>query len=203
MAGDSQGLDLSVTVPASEWGMLKRRVAYLEAVLVQVMREGAAIKEWFSAAELAALRLPDMPTAKNAVTRLAREAGWMMREVECQGGARHVYHFSSLPRRAFQELLDRVLQHPPEGSELVGNEVDQVHQVTPRRRRSKAVSPPICATNAAPAWVLPLMRIIRAEGANVSQALDDLPALLPEGIAAPTREEAVEVLTRLGLLKVS
>lgn len=203
MTGDNQGLDLSVTVPASEWGMLKRRVAYLEAALIQVMREGEGIKEWFGTADLQALRLPDIPTSKNAITRLAREQGWLMREVECQGGTRHVYHFSSLPRRAFQELLDRVLQRPPNGSELVGNQDDQVDQVTTKRRRSKAVSPPICATNAAPAWVLPLMRIIRAEGGNVSQALDELPGVLPAGVACPSREEALEVLSRLGLVKVS
>lgn len=200
MTEDNQGMDLTVTVPASEWAALRRRVVFLEAVAIQMLRDGDNIKEWFGVAELAALRLPGLPKANNAITRFAHDAGWKVKVVPCQGGARHLYHFSDLPRRAFEALIDRIVKNPPAGSENLGNQVDQV---APKRRREKPVSPPICATNAAPAWVLPLMRIIRAEGANMSQALDALPKTLPKGTACPTREEAIEVLTRLGLVKAS
>lgn len=193
MTKDNQGFPLDVTVPAAEWGMLKRRAAFLEAALIQVLRDGEAIKEWFSVADLAALRLPGIPTARNAITRAARDQGWMAREVPGPGGAKLVYHFSSLPRRAFEELIDRVVRHPPPGSEHVA----PAHQVAAARPKAAPAASP--ADGAEPPWLLPLVRIIRRGGADVETALDELPEVLPAGIPCPTREEALAALSRLGL----
>lgn len=200
MTTDNHDMNLMVTVSAAEWGALRKRVVFLEAVAVQLLRDGQNIREWFGAADLAALRLPDLPTAKNAITRLAREQEWTMRPVPCQGGTRHVYHFSALPRRAFEALIDRILKAPPDGSERIGNERDQVPTRSKRATRRKA---PIFTSGATPAWVLPLLRIIRTSGVNVAQALDKLPHALPTGISCPSREEAIEVLTNMGLVRVS
>lgn len=194
------GFDLKVTVSAAEWGELRRRVQLLEALVVQQLRKGQGIREWFSAADLAALRLPDLPTAKNSITRLAREQRWKVREVSCQGGVKYVYHFSDLPRRAFAEIIDRVVKEPPPGSEQAGN---MVGAATKSKLTAKRKVPPISTSNAEPPWLLPLLRIIRAEGGTVAQALSELPDSLPAGINCPSREEALEVLSRLGMVQVS
>jgi hypothetical protein len=161
------------------------------------LRDGKAINEWFSVVELAALRLPDMPTAKNAVSRLARERKRQVGEAACQGGMRHVYHFSDLPRRAFKTLIDRIVKNPPAGSEQIGQR-DPAPQ-RPNRPKRQIRN----ADNAAPPWLLPLMRVIRFDGVAVADALDNLPSILPHDIPCPTREEAVEVLTKFGLVKTS
>ncbi|BAE50538.1 DNA-binding protein [Paramagnetospirillum magneticum] len=183
--------DLSVTIPASELAQLRRRVLYLEAALIQVIRDQRRIKEWFTAAELVALRLPGLPTSKAAVTRIAREQGWTTEKVPCQGGERHAYHFTSLPRRAFQGLIDMVLAPPP-------GAVAPVDQVPELPEPEPAPMPP---PNAAPPWVLPLMRMIRHQGAaNVAEAIRELPAFLPPGVACPSMGEAMEVLRALGMV---
>lgn len=190
MTTNSNGFDLIATIPAADLAQLRRRVVYLEAVLVQVMRERKRIKEWFSSAELVALRLPGLPTTKAAVTRLAREQGWRMQKVVGQGGERHVYHFTSLPRRAFQGLIDLVLVPPPGAAPV--DHVPEFPEPEP------AALPP---TNAAPPWVLPLMRMIRQHGsANVAEAIRDLPAGLPAGMACPSMDEAIAVLRTLGMV---
>ncbi|SBW01014.1 conserved hypothetical protein [uncultured Alphaproteobacteria bacterium] len=191
---NDQGFELSVSVPASEWAELRRRVLYLEATLVQVMREARCLKEWFSGAELVALRLPGLPASKNAITRLAREAEWRFRVVTCQGGNRHEYHFSSLPRRAFETLIERVLAAtmPDDGE---ADPHDLVPSLPP------PASPMKEADNTAPPWVLPLMRAIRLDGAaTVREAVELLPRHLPAGVACPTMEEALDVLRRLGMV---
>lgn len=183
--------DLPVTIPASELAQLRRRVVYLEAALIQVMRDERRVKEWFTAAELVALRLPGLPTSKAGVTRIAREQGWRVQKTPCQGGERHTYHFTSLPRRAFQGLIDMVLAPPPG----VVAPVDQVPQLPAPE------PPPAPPSNAAPPWVLPLMRMIRHHGAaNVAEAIRELPAFLPPGVACPSIGEAVEVLRALGMV---
>lgn len=193
------GFDLKVTVSAAEWGELRRRVQLLEALVIQQLRKGEGVREWFSAADLAALKLPDLPTAKNAITRLAREQGWKVREVPCQGGVKYVYHFSDLPRRAFAAIIDRVVKAPAPGSEVIGNTVE----VTTRSKPKARCKAPISTGNAEPPWLLPLLRIIKSEGGTVAQALAELPDSLPDGVTVPSREEALEVLSRLGLVKVS
>jgi Mu DNA-binding domain len=193
MDDKQDGLALSVTIPAADLSRLQRRVAYLEAVLIQVMREKKRIKEWFSAAELVALRLPGLPTTKGATTRHARAEGWAARAVPCQGGQRHEYHFSSLPRRAFDALIAMVVA-PLAGAAPF----DQVAQVPDL---PKAIPPPPRPQNASPPWLLPLMRMMRQQGTpNVSDAIRELPAYLPAGIACPTEGEAREVLRALGMV---
>lgn len=181
------GLDLSVTVPALEFARLTRRVKYLEAVLVQALRSDRRIKEWYSAEELAELRLPGLPASRSTISRMARQEGWMTDKVPCQGGARHVYHFSCLPRRSFEAMLDLVLRNPP----------------PPEETASVPALPPAPLVvgrqpdNTAPPWVLPLMRIIRT-GQSVEEALHALPAALPAGTHCPSAGEAMEVLKKLG-----
>lgn len=189
---EQDGFSLDVTIPAAEMAQLRRRVAYLEAALIQVLRDGNRIKEWFSAAELADLHLPGMPTSRAAVTRQAKKEGWMARQVPGQRGAPHIYHFSSLPRRAFAALIDLVLKNPPPVPEPV-TDVPALPAPT--------VPAQIDATNTAPSWMLPLMRVIRVDGAaTVREALELLPRYLPAGVPCPTPDEAAEVLRRLGMV---
>lgn len=181
---------LSVTIPAADLAQLRRRVTYLEAALVQVLRDERRIKEWFSAAELVALRLPGLPASRAAVTRVARSAGWVVRAVTCQGGQRHEYHFTSLPRRAFEAMIGMVLA--PRGD---GATVDQVPDIPVPE------APPSPPENTSPPWLLPLMRVIRAETpATVREAIDLLPRYLPQGAPYPTIAEATEALRNLGMV---
>jgi len=183
--------DLSVTIPASELAQLRRRVIYLEAALIQVMRDQRRIKEWFTAAELIALRLPGLPATKAAVTRIAREQGWRLQPIPCQGGERHAYHFTSLPRRAFQGLIDMVLA-PPAGA------VAPVDQLPELPEPEAEPAPP---ANAAQPWVLPLMRMLRHHGAaNVAEAIRELPTVLPANVPCPSMAEAMLVLRALGMV---
>jgi hypothetical protein len=184
-------LPLTATLPASELAQMRRRLIFLEAAMVQVLRDQGRIREWFTAAELAALRLPGLPTTKAAITRAARAQGWLMRAGP--DGGRIVYHFASLPRRAFQELIDRVLKGP---APAVGDDQAAMPAVAPPPPPPPAPS----ASNAAPPWVLPLMRVIRKQRApSLAKAVQQLPKHLPAGIGCPTLDEARRVLTSLGV----
>lgn len=188
------GLSLSVTVPASEWAQLRRRVTYLEAVLTQVLHGQRRIKEWFSAAELTALRLPGLPATKAALTRLARSAGWTVRTVAGRGGQHFEYHFYSLPHRAFDALIARVVSPQIDAATVAAAETVPAIPAPP-------APPPRPPDNATPAWVLPLMRVIRREApATVREALDVLPRYLPKGVQCPTADEATAVLRRMGMV---
>lgn len=182
-------LSLSVSIPAPELARLQRRALFLEAVLVQLLRDGRRIKEWYAAAELAALALPGLPAGRAAITRMATREGWTMEKVRCQGGHRHVYHFSSLPRRPFEALIDLVLKNPPPPP-------DEDEQVPALPRAPVVVGSE--TKNTAPPWVLPLMRIIRT-GRSVEDALQALPSALPPGTHCPSAVEAMTVLKELGL----
>lgn len=185
------GFFLSVTLSAADLAHLRRRVVYLEAALVQVLRDDRRIKEWFSAAELVTLRLPGLPASRAAVTRLARSAGWIMRAISCQGGQRHEYHFTSLPRRAFDALIAMVVAPRPDRAT-----VEQVPEIP----APPAPRPP--PENTAPPWLLPLMRAVRSEApATVREAMALLPRYLPMGMALPTEDEVLPELQRLGMLQ--
>jgi len=187
MANDKNGFALTVTLPAAELGALRRRVSYLEATLVQVLRGRRGIKEWFSAAELEGLRLPGLPLGKGAITRQARAAGWATRP-----GNRNEYHFSTLPRRAFESLIDRVIA--PQAVTSGGNQVPAFAPPPP-------LPAPVADDEAAPPWLLPLMRVVRTEApATVNEAMDLLPRYLPKGVCIPTLEEATAALRRLGMV---
>lgn len=66
------------------------------------------MREWFTAAQLAAALLPQIPTVKaNVLARAARES-WQSRPRIGRGGGRE-YHVSSLPEAARLELARRTL----------------------------------------------------------------------------------------------
>jgi hypothetical protein len=188
------GFNLTVTIPAVEMAYLRRRLMYLEAVVVQLLRQNQRMKEWFSAADLVELRLPGLPKSQAAITRAARAEEWRVkRSPRSGGGVTHLYHFSALPRRAFEALIDRVLQAA--ASDQVDDQAPAFAPPPPAQERPTA-------PNAAPPWVLPLMRIIRRQGASqpVCRALEQLPKHLPAGVACPTFDEAMQVLRSLGMV---
>ncbi|MBF0334561.1 MAG: hypothetical protein HQL40_13095 [Alphaproteobacteria bacterium] len=185
-------LDLVVSIPAPELAHLQRRVLYLEAVLIQVLREGNRVKEWFSAAELLAMRLPGLPTTRAGLTRLAGAERWPRRRGEYRGRTMHLYHFSGLPRRAFDTLIDRVIG-------AGADEIDAA-DVAPALAPPPAPLPAPAANSASPPWLLPLMRMIRTEApATVREAIAILPEYLPAGISPPSMDEVLPTLRRLGL----
>lgn len=188
MSTNEKGFDLTVTLPATELAALCRRARYLEATLIQVMRGDRGVKEWFTAAELAALRLPGMAASKGAITRQAREQGWNSRSGLHDA---HEYHFSTLPRRAFEALVDRVL-------------APLVHPNSPPPRLPAVTPPPepqYTRTDITPLWLLPLMRVVRTEvPATVQEAIELLSAHVLKGMVLPTMEEASEALRRVGMI---
>lgn len=185
------GFEFQVSVPADEWATMVRRVAYLEAVLLQVLKDEDEVKEWFDAGELIALRLPGLPISKAAITRTAASAAWRRREVKGRGGVRYQYHCTSLPERAFEALVSRILGVPEFA------EVETPDEAVP------AIPAPLPSSfpeNTAPPWVLPFMRLLKtgAHG-NMGAAWRALPQALPRGVAMPTEEEAAEVILSLGI----
>ncbi|MEO0034385.1 MAG: hypothetical protein RLZZ501_408 [Pseudomonadota bacterium] len=84
------------------------------------------MKEWFTAAEIAALKLPGMPESESGVWRIAKRDGWQHPERQCdvvtnprgvwrtrdkkQGGGTE-YHYSLLPSRAQAALVRK--HHTP------------------------------------------------------------------------------------------
>ena len=184
-------LELTVQVPADEWAYNKRRVVYLESLLLRVVREKCGIQEWFSADDLTHLRLPGLPPTRAGIARHAKAAGWRRQLTRDGGGERYVYHVTSLPNRAFDALLAMII-----GLGDLEAEIEMLPDFpTPPRAE------PMPA-NTAPVWVLPLMRLIKgsAEG-DLGRAWSQLPKCLPPGTAVPTVEEAATVLVNLGLVK--
>jgi hypothetical protein len=172
-------LNLTVHVDADEWAYLKRRTVYLETLLLSIVRDEADIREWISAEELAAMRLPGLPLSPASITRKATAGRWMRRR-DRAGKGRYLYHLAYLPARAFDALLSRML----DVEDIEGDPLD--------------VPAPVFAENAAPPWVLPLMRLMKG-GGDLASAWRDLPAALPHGVALPTVEEAATILVRFGL----
>lgn len=171
-------LDLTVHVDADEWAYMKRRTVYLEALLLSIVRDRADIREWISAEELAAMRLPGLPLSASSITRKATAGRWLRRRDRNAKG-RYLYHLVYLPARAFDALLSRLL------------DVGDIEADT--------LAPAVFADNAAPPWVLPLMRLMKSGHGDLASAWRDLPAALPEGVALPTPEEAATILVRFGL----
>jgi len=188
---DNDVLSLTVTVPAPELASLQRRVRFLEAALLQLLRDGNRIKEWFTAAELAALILPGMPSSASGVARMARVQGWEVRRLPCVGGHRHVFHFGSLPRRAFEAAIDRIVKAPPPLSHFEA-------ETAPAIPAPPAPDPLEHDGRTVPQWVLPLMRIMRGRE-SVEEAVQELPRHLPAGMDCPTPAEAMRVLRGLGM----
>jgi len=189
MKNGSSELTLMVHVAADEWAYARRRLTYLEAVLRQLLQE-EDVREWYDAAELSELQLLGLPTSKSAITRLARDGGWLRREISGRGGVRYEYHYASFPTRAFDDMVGRIL-----GMRSPLDEVPDQAPVVP-------APPPQAALNTEPPWVLPFMRLLRG-GANgdITAAWRALPQHVPAGVPLPTAEEAAETILRLGLAR--
>lgn len=187
---------LNVQVPAEEWAYAKRRAIYLEAVLVQLLADRDRLQEWYDAREIAALRLPGLPTSKAALTRLARAQGWLCREVIGKGGVRYEYHYASFPARAFDALIGRILNISHSENTVPTAAVPEI-EPTPEPVVSSGAD-----DNTAPPWVLPFMRLLRGSAkGNIAAAWRALPLELPASVRLPTREEAAETIIKLGLAK--
>ena len=179
-------LFLTVQVPADEWAYMQRRLIYLETLVLRIVRDRAAFPEWHDAGQLADLRLPGLPMSRSAIAQKAGREGWKRRAAK---GRRGLFHVSSLPARAFDALIARILDLPEletETEELFALPVPP--------------APVPLAENATPAWVLPLMRLIRQKG-DLAKAWRALPDHLPEGIALPAVEDAAKMLVKLKLIR--
>lgn len=185
-------LDLTINVPADEWAFCQRRLTYLETLLLRLVRDRRSIQEWYDAEELAALRLPGLPGTGRAVARKATAARWHRRWSD-GGQRRYVYHVTSLPARAFDALIARILDLPEMAieNETISFSIADTACAPPE---PAAIDP-----TTAPAWVLPLMRLLRGSGGDLGVAWRELPEHLPRGVALPTTEEAAMVLVSLGL----
>ncbi len=180
-------LDLTVTVEIEEWSYIKRRLGYLEALLLRILREESAIQEWFSAAELEAMRLPGLPPSLRGIARKATAENWP----SIWRNRKYHYHVSALPARAYDALIARLIDLPPLDHDLEG-----VFSLP------SPPSPKPLPENAAPPWVLPLMRLMKGEAeGHLGRAWQSLPDHLPEGTFLPDADEAAKILVRLGLAK--
>lgn len=187
MSEDRGGLPLTVNVSVEEWAYHKRRAQYLEAVMIQVLRDQAEVREWFTAAQLAELRLTGLPRTKAGMTRLATAHSWRRRRAVGRGGSRYEYHVSSLPPRAFDDLVGRIVGRLPETDQEAAPHVP-----------APPPEPPAPDNTTAP-WMLPLLRLVRGwDGASVEDLCEALPGHLPNGVPAPTAREVSEALRRLG-----
>jgi hypothetical protein len=189
---DAGRLALVAVVPTLELARLRRRVKFLEAALVQVLREDGHLREWFGAAELATLRLPGLPTTRQGIGRLAKAQGWEARIVTgARGGERLEYHFTSLPRRAFEALIALVMREGSPAGERAPAALPELPEPEP-----PPAAPPAVAT---PQWVLPLLRMLRGSALPLEDAVRALPAALPAGAACPDLAEARAMLRAMGM----
>jgi hypothetical protein len=196
MTTEDDRLDLAALIPAAELARLRRRVAFLEAALVQALRDEGELREWFSAGELAALALPGLPATASGIARQARREGWEARITMGRGGERTVYHFSALPRAAFAELLNGVLR--------AGAGPDGLPEAGAALMPAPALAPPVRHTrrpegNATPQWLLPLVRLLRGGVPDLGDAVDQLATALPPEVHCPTVAEARATLRALGI----
>lgn len=183
-------LPLTVHVPAADWAYAQRRLTWLETLLLRVVRDRGRMQEWYDAAELAALRLPGLPLSRGGIALKAGREGWPRRKVKGHGRRRVAFHVSALPSRAFDALIARMLDLPP-----VEADTAELFDLPP----APAPNIPL-PENAAPPWVLPLMRILRGEArGDLASAWRALPAHLPAGTVLPDAEDAAKVLVALGL----
>lgn len=181
--------DLAVHVPADDWAYCQRRLAWLETLLLRLVRDHENIQEWYDAAELAALRLPGLPASAAAIARKAGAHDWQRRRAS--RGRRWLYHVASLPPRAFDALIARILDLP-EPDAAIG----PVPGLPPAPRDPVADA----EADIAPPWVLPLVRLMKGEArGDLGAAWLRLPHHVPQGTLLPTARQAAEVLVRLGL----
>ncbi|MBR1778394.1 MAG: transposase [Alphaproteobacteria bacterium] len=79
------------------------------------------MKEWFTAKELADLKLPAMPTSKICIIEKGKRESWKCRAREGRGGGKE-YHISNLPEIARIQLA--VLTAPAAKKEIVKEEIN-------------------------------------------------------------------------------
>lgn len=79
------------------------------------------MKEWFSAQELADLKLPDIPSAKKNILALAKRKNWKNRPRSGFGGGKE-YHISNLPEVARIQLA--VMTAPAAKKEAAKTEIN-------------------------------------------------------------------------------
>ncbi len=184
------GFPLTVTIPAQELAELQRRVVYFEAVVMKLLREHCRVQEWFTAADLESLRLPGLPAHRNVITRKAGAEGWRRRKAA--SGRGYEYHFSSLPRRAFEELVDRVMKPFVAEAVETGEMPDTLPGIPPAEPRPDPGNLP-------PVWALPLMRLVKDQGPiTVREAVERLALVIDPETSMPTIAEAADYLRRLG-----
>lgn len=192
MANDT--LFLTVQVPAEEWDFNRRRLRYLQAVLYQLLRDEGRLREWFTARELVDLNLPGLPNTRQGVAVMARRARWRQRDTVRDGRQAIEYHACSLPGRAFDGLLDRIIRAASDCVEELDLEMEPAPSIpAPPAQRIEPI-PGMVDT-----WVLPLMRLIRAKPElPLADALAELPLHLPADADTPKPEEAWAMLEAIG-----
>ncbi len=184
---------LTVTIPAEEWSHAQRRLQYLEAVTIQLLRGRSRVREHYTIAEITEMRLRGLPRSRSGLARLAKAEGWRYRIGVGKGGERYEYHISSFPSQAFDDLLGNIL-----GMEDVWEEPPDTIPALPIK---PPLSPSIRDSNATPPWVLPLLRIIRRDGTPTPEEVwrripDDPTCIHP----LPTLSQVREVMQNLGYL---
>lgn len=193
MDNHDNGLALTVTIPVGEWAFTRRRLTYLEAVILQILHDPDRIKEWFGAAELATLRLRGLPQTRQGVSRLAKAQGWRCRAVPGRGGLHQEFHCTALPEAAFTDLLGRMVAPEPHRAAQQG--------ARPSLNPPMPHPPPPLPANTAPPWVLPLVRCLRGDRSlTLREAVEELSVTLPPGMACPSHNEAEVTLRRFGYL---
>ena len=188
---DQETLDLAAGVSAAQLACMQRRIRYLEAALAQVMGGRDTLREWFPAAELARYALPGLPVTASGLTRHARAHDWEYRIVPGARGERVEYHFTSLPQRAFDDMLARVLATAEQVHEMAGM-VPSIPKPEQPARATRKSAP-------TPQWLLPLMRILRREPMPIGRAVRMLPPDRATG-QRPDIQEVVAQLREIGLL---
>ncbi len=143
MAND--GFDFCVSLSAEDWANTKRRMAFLEAILTQVMRDHTQIREWFTAQEIAALKLPSLSHSTEGIARKAVHHKWRRKQVKIDGRMIYTYHYTSLPNTAFEAFIARLIDMPD-------FEALDIPDYQPPEKPSPEPTPQ---------WMLPLMRLIK------------------------------------------
>lgn len=187
----SNTFEFTVTIPAREWAELQRRLRFVEAALIQSLRGRRQLREWFTVPDLAAMGLPGLPRSRQGLLRRAHSEGWQMRPLYGSGGMHFELHFASLPRPAFEALLQAiVVALPPEAGDAPAPTIPP---------RALAVPLPESASAATPQWLLPLLRTLKAEPSADADALRArVASRLPPGVPPPTPAEINEALRQFG-----
>ncbi len=124
------------------------------------------------------------------MSRKATTGKWPRRPAGITSRNGYLYHVSVLPARAFDALITRILDLP-EIEAQTDNLFDLPSPPAPNEPTPE---------NTAPAWVLPLMRLMKGEAqGNLGKAWQALPEHLPRGTALPSVKEAAQILINLGL----